>query len=131
QYWERVRAHLATSALFSQSHIGEPFGVHETHLVYRKRNEWELDSIERWFLARTYFGSSAGVVPGWFWLADYGPDLDDILFSLVEDDPDINLRKGILRTLIRSHICLPLTILRHLIENENDIDILTQAIRSL
>jgi len=62
EYWERVRAHLSTTALFSESHIGEIWGSHEANLVYRKRKEWELTLNERWFLTRTYFGDASSVV---------------------------------------------------------------------
>lgn len=53
EYWERVRAHLSTSALFSQSHVGELFGVHEINLVYKKKKRMGA-GLERSFVSHAY-----------------------------------------------------------------------------
>jgi hypothetical protein len=120
EYWERVRAHLSTTALFSESHIGEIWGSHEANLVYRKRKEWELTFNEEWFLIRTYFGDASSVVPGWYWL--FGKDLseiEEILFFLSEHDHNTSVRKGALLSLAQSNTCPPLELTSKLLLDED------------
>lgn len=119
-YWERVRAHLSTTALFSESHIGEVWGVHEANLAYFKRKEWNLTFNEWWFLIRTYFGETSNVVPGWFWLS--GKDISEIegiLFSLSEHDRNANVRKGALLCLAQSNTCPPLGLISKLLQDKD------------
>jgi HEAT repeat protein len=121
EYWERVRAHLSTTALFSESHIGEIWGSHEANLVYRKRKEWELTLNEWWFLIRTYFGDASSVVPGWYWL--FGRDIaeiEGILFSLSEHDHNTSVRKGALLALAQSNTCPPLELISKLLKDEDE-----------
>ena len=120
EYWERVRAHLSTTALFSESHIGEIWGSHEANLVYRKRKEWELTLNERWFLIRTYFGDASSVVPGWYWLSGRDiSEMEGILFSLSEHDRNTNVRKGALLSLAQSNTCPPLELISKLLQDED------------
>lgn len=131
EYWERVRAYLSTSALFSQSHIGELFGTHETNLVYRKRNEWNLSSSEKWFLIKTYFGDSSMVVPGWYWLSDKDVTaIENILFLLSKHDRNSMVRKGALLALSHSNTSPPLELISALLQ-DNENDIVIEAIRLL
>lgn len=127
-YWERIRAYLSASALFSQSHTGELFGTHETNLVYRKRNEWNLSSGEKWLLMRTYFGDFSSVIPGWFWLSGKDvSEIEKILFYLSRNDRNGAVRKGALAALNHSYITPPLEIMRDLLEDD-DYDIVISAI---
>ncbi|OGW13249.1 MAG: hypothetical protein A3G93_10895 [Nitrospinae bacterium RIFCSPLOWO2_12_FULL_45_22] len=127
-YWERIRAYLSASALFSSSHIGELFGTHETNLVYRKRNEWNLSFNEKSFLMRTYFGDFSGVIPGWYWLSGKDVnDIEDILFYLSRNDRNGAVRKGALAALNYSNTTPPLEIMSDLLEDDDD-DIIIAAI---
>ena len=119
EYWERVRAHLSTTALFSESHIGEIWGSHEANLVYRKRKEWELTLNEWRFLIRTYFGHASNVVPGWYWLSERDiTEIEGILFSLSEHDRNTIVREGALLSLEQSNTCPPLELISKLLQDE-------------
>ncbi len=120
EYWERIRAHLSTTALFSESHIGEIWGTHEANLVYRKRKEWELSFNELWFLIRTYFGDASSIIPGWYWL--FGRDISEIegiLFSLSEHDRNASVRKGAVLALAQSNTGPPLELMSKLLQDDD------------
>lgn len=100
KYWDRVRSHLTTSALFSESHIGEVFGSHETNLVYRKREVWRLFPTEKWYLKRTLIGDSSFVNPGWYWFKNNSIDeIEELLIAVAQYDSNVEVRKGALKLL--------------------------------
>lgn len=127
-YWCRIRAYLTTSTLFSQSHIGELFGTHETNLVYRKRYEWNLSYNEIWFLMRTYFGDFSGVIPGWYWLSGKDvTEIDNILFYYSQNDRNSAVRRGALAALNYSNTTPSLEVISYLLKDDDD-EIVTAAI---
>ena len=122
-YWDRVRSHLSSSALFSDSHLGEIFGTHEANLVYRKRKSWDLAFYERWFLIRTFFVNTTNNVPGWFWINEDGDvsNVEKILLFLVAHDKNDGVRIGAIDALYSMNYCPTLDFLKFLLDKkEND-----------
>jgi len=120
EYWERVRAYLSTTALFSESHIGETWSSHEVNLAYRKRKEWDLTFNEQWFLMRSYFGHTSSVIPGWYWFSEKDvSEMDNILFSFAVYDQNTKVREGALLALDATNTCLPIDLISKLLQDED------------
>jgi HEAT repeat protein len=86
-YWERIRNLLFSVSLYAEYSSTKFLNVHEAHLAYCKRTEWNLTDKERHLLVRTFLESDSKTIPGWYWLYNNGKNVieGDLKFIALND----------------------------------------------
>jgi HEAT repeat protein len=128
---DRARLFLLTSAWFSQVHLREILGVHETNIAYRYRRDWELSPEERGLLQRSLIGDTHDVRPGWYWVRDQEDEaIDDWILVIAILDSEAAVRRGAFSLLADIGYPAPRPVLENGL-NDKDDDVVLQAIRLL
>lgn len=91
---DRTRLYLQASAWFSEEHLGEIFGNHESNLVYTQRKKWKLSNSEIGFLVRSCISDDQGNRPGWFWVKDWSEEqINNYIADIANNDLNIDVRR--------------------------------------
>ena len=124
-----TRFFLQSSAWFSETHLGEIFGIHELNLIYTQRKNWKISDSERLFIARSFIGDFSNNRPGWFWLRDTNEDeVNNLLKRLLTHDSNVFVRRGAINLLGDTHYKADLDILKKGL-NDTDEHVIIEAIR--
>jgi len=127
-FWDRTRLFLQSSAWFSETHLGEIFGIHELNLIYTQRNNWEISDSEKLFIARSFIGYFNNNRPGWFWLRDTNEDeVNNLLKRRIIHDSNVFVRRGAINLLGDTHYKADLDILKKGL-NDTDEYVIIEAI---